>query len=398
MIVRKAWVRGIAAGVFLVVIFAAGFVTGASHPGTLAMGNDVQPSNTVQLFGPFWQTWNLVHEQYVDPINDEKMMEGAASGMVAALGDPHSAYMPPDLFTALNSDLSGQFEGIGATIRKDPATGGIQIISTIAGSPARQGGLKDGDIILDVDGNDITSLTETDMLSRVRGPAGSKVTLSILRKGDKKLITITLTRAKIVIPIVESALYDGQIGYVKLSEFSDTAAQDLSKALKQINANQLKGLIFDLRDNPGGGLSTAISVASMFIQKGPIVIERGKPGTPDTVLYATGNPIAPTVPMVVLINGGSASASELVSGALQDHGRAVLVGTQSYGKGSVQLWDKLDAGGGVRITIAHFYTPKGRIIHERGLTPDEVVPWDTDTSPNYDPQLAEALWVLRGEF
>jgi carboxyl-terminal processing protease len=222
--------------------------------------------------------------------------------------------------------------------------------------------------------------------------------LSLLRKGEKKLVNLSLTRAKIVIPIVETSVYDGKIGYVKLSEFSDTAAQSLSSALKQIDANHLNGLIFDLRDNPGGGLGTAIAVASMFIQKGPIVIERGKPGTQDTVLYATGNPIAPNVPMVVLINGGSASASELVSGALQDHRRAVLVGTQSYGKGSVQLWNKLDAGGGARITIAHFYTPKGRIIHERGLTPNEIVPWDTDASPNYDPQIAEALWILRGEF
>ncbi|HLY28046.1 MAG TPA: S41 family peptidase [Aggregatilineales bacterium] len=398
MVLQKSWVRALAVAFFLVFVFAAGFVSGASHPETLAMAEDGQPSNTVQLFGPFWQSWNLIHEQYVDPIDDEKLMEGAASGMVAALGDPHTAYMQPDLFTALNSDLSGQFDGIGATIRKDPASGGIQIISTIAGSPARQGGLKDGDIIVDVDGKDITTLSETDILGRVRGPAGSKVLLGLLRKGQKKLVNVTLTRAQIVIPIVESAMYDGKIGYVKLSEFSDTAVQSLSKALKQMDANHLNGLIFDLRDNPGGGLGTAISVASMFIQRGPIVIERGKPRTQDTVLYATGNPIAPTVPMVVLINGGSASASELVSGAFQDHGRAVLVGTQSYGKGSVQLWNKLDAGGGVRITIAHFYTPKGRIIHERGLTPDEVVPWDTDVSPIYDPQLAEALWVLRGEF
>src|SRR5579859_6676931 len=212
MVLQKAWVRGIAASLLLVFIFAAGFVTGASHPETLAMAEDGQPSNTVQLFGPFWQSWNLVHEQYVDPIDDEKLMEGAANGMVAALGDPHTAYMSPDLFTALNSDLSGQFDGIGATIRKDPATGGIEIISTIAGSPARQGGLKNGDIIMDVDGKDITSLTETDMLSRVRGPAGSKVLLGVLRKGEKKLINMSLTRAQIVIPIVESALYDGKIG------------------------------------------------------------------------------------------------------------------------------------------------------------------------------------------
>ncbi|MEP7285462.1 MAG: S41 family peptidase [Chloroflexota bacterium] len=394
----KQWMRVILIVPIVALIFSVGFFAGATHLAILAQEQDTQPANTQKLFAPFWETWNLVHENYVDPIDDEKLMEGAASGMVAALGDRHSAYMNPDLFKSLNSDLSGQFEGIGATIRKDDKSGGIFIVSTIADSPARQGGIKSGDIILTVDGKDITTLTESDFIGKVRGPAGSAIKLGVLHKGAKRPIDITLTRAAIKIPVVTWTLYQNKIGYVRLAEFTDNAIAELRKALTDMDANHLNGLIFDLRDNPGGGLQTAIDVGSLFIKNGPLVLERGKPGTQENVLSATGNALAPDVPMVVLINGGSASASELVSGALQDYKRATLVGTLSFGKGSVQSWRGLQAGGGLRITIAHFFTPKDRIIHEIGLTPDVVLPWDTDASPTYDPQMAEALQILRGEF
>lgn len=394
---KGKWTRLIVIVVLVGITFLAGYVAGATHPTYFAMAADNQPASTIKLFQPFWQTWNLVHQQYVDPIDDEKMMEGAAAGMVAALGDAHSEYMDPQTFAYVSDDLSGKFEGIGATINKDPKSGGILIISTILGAPAQQGGLKVGDIIMKVDGKDITTLTESQILGRVRGPAGTQVKLSVQRKGEKNLVDLTLTRAVIKLPNVEMALYQGQIGYVKLTRFSDPAAQDLAHALKTLNADHLKGLIFDLRDNPGGGLQTAIDVASDFIGSGPIVIERGKPGTADTVYKAKGNPIAPNVPMVVLVNSGSASASELVTAALQDYGRAQVVGTVSYGKGSVQLWNNLNGGGGVAITVAHFFSPKDHIINDRGITPNLLVGWDTDANPNYDPQLAAAFSVLRGE-
>jgi carboxyl-terminal processing protease len=397
MTIKKRWLRAISIVCVVILIFGMGFFAGVTNRSTFAQGQTGQPANTEALFAPFWEAWNLVHQRYVDPIDDQKLMEGATSGMMNALGDRHTAYMNPQLFESLNSDLSGEFEGIGATIKKDDRTGGIQVLSTIAGSPARTGGLRAGDEIFTVDGKDITPLNENDVIGLVRGPAGTPVKLGILRKDAKKLIDLTLTRAKIVIPVVESRLYEGGLGYVKLSEFSDNALPELRKALQQLDANNLKGLVFDLRDDPGGGLQTAIDVASLFIKDGPIVIERGKPGTQDTILRATGKTLAPDVPMVVLINAGSASASERVSGALQDYHRATLVGTTSFGKGSVQIWSRLEGGGGVRITIAHFFTPLDRIIHERGLTPDFTVPWDVDANPNYDPQLAEAFWVLRGD-
>jgi carboxyl-terminal processing protease len=391
---KGSWTRIVVIVLLVGTIFIAGYAAGATHPTLFAMAADNQPVSTVKLFQPFWQTWNLVHEQYVDPIDDQKLMQGAATGMVAALGDAHSEYMDPQTFNYVNGDLTGRFEGIGATIRKDEKTGGILIISTIAGAPARQGGVKAGDIIIKVDGKDITNLTEGEVLSRVRGQAGTPVKLSLLRTGQKNLVDVTLTRAVIKLPNVESALYEGKIGYVKLSRFSDTAEADLKNALKQLDADHLNGLVFDLRDNPGGGLQTAINVASAFIEKGTIVIERGKE---NKVFTATGHPVAAHVPMVVLINGGSASASELVSAALKDYGRAQIVGTLSYGKGSVQIWNTLNGGGGVAITVAHFFSPKDHIINDRGITPNLVVPWDSDTNPTYDPQLAAAFAVLRGE-
>jgi carboxyl-terminal processing protease len=389
-------VRTLGVVVVVAAIFASGMVAGSIHPlPALAQGS---PSpETDKLFAPFWEAWDIVHQKYVDPIDDDTLMQGAIGGMVSALGDVHTAYMNPQQFAELNSDLAGRFEGIGATVRKDTGTGGLKIIETIAGSPARAAGIKANDIIITVDGKDITTLSEDQIISKVRGPAGTTVALGILRAGQKKLVTIQVKRALIQVPNVTTALYQGNIGYVKLAEFTETASQEMSRALTKLKANTLNGLILDLRGNPGGGLQTAIDIASDFIKSGPIMIYRGKPGTPDQIFQSSGKSLAPTVPMVVLIDGGSASASELVTGALHDRGRAITVGVTSFGKGSVQEWQQISNGGGLRVTIAHFYTPIGRTIHQVGLQPDYYVQWDTDASPDFDPQLNEALFILRGE-
>ena len=382
----------------VVLIFGLGFLVGSSHPTTTALAQSDQSTDTEKLFGPFWEAWDSVHAQYVDPLDDDALMQGAISGMLAAVGDRHTAYMDPQLFRSLTSELSGSFEGIGATVKKDTATGGLTIVSTIAGSPARSAGLHSGDIIMAVEGQDITNLPETQIIGKVRGPAGTTVKLGVLPKGEKQIVELTLTRARIDVPTVSAALYAGSIGYVKLAQFTDTAARDLHNALTSLKANRLKGLILDLRDDPGGGLFTAINVTSEFIKSGTIVIERGRAGTTDIIYKSTGKTSAPNVPMVVLINESSASASELVAGALHDRGRAILLGVRSFGKGSVQQWSSLSNGGGLRVTIAHFFTPTGRVINGIGLTPDIVVPWDQDANPDYDVQLAEAIRVLRGEF
>jgi len=392
----KRWMRVALIIPLIGMIFGFGYVLGTTNPIALAQGG--RPAGTDQLFGPFWEAWNTVHRSYVDPMDDDTLMQGAISGMVAALGDRHSAYMKPQMFNSLTSELSGSFEGIGATVRKDTQTGGLTIVTTIAGSPARAAGIRSGDLVVMVDGKDVTQLPESDIIDKVRGPAGTSVKLGIIRKGEKQLLEILVTRARIVVPTITTALYDNKIGYIRLAEFTETATQDFTNALKELDANNLKGLILDLRSNPGGGLITSINIASQFIKSGPIVIERFKPGQQDKVYNSTGETLAPDVPLVVLIDGGSASASELVSAALRDRGRATLVGTRSFGKGSVQQWSGLSNGGGLRVTVAHFFSPTNRTINEIGITPDVVVPWDVEANPNYDPQLAEAYMILRGEF
>lgn len=380
-------------------VFLAGFAVGVSR--SPAGAQEGQPASTRKLFEPFWEAWDLVQQNYVDieKIEPDKLMQGAIAGMVNAIGDRHTAYMDPELFRLLNSNLSGSFEGIGATVRKDEDTGGLVIVNTLVGSPAREL-LKRGDIILTVDGEDITRLAEMQIISKVRGPAGTSVTLGILREGSKKLQEITLLRARIVVETVTWRLYEGNIGYIKLNDFNDNATEEFTAALRKMDADNLNGLIFDLRDDPGGGLQTAIEIASQFIRRGVVVIQRGKPGTDDIVYRATGDGLATTVPLVVLINEGSASASELVSGALKDYNRAVIVGTRSFGKGSVQTWRQVSNGGGLRITIAHFFTPKNNVVDQVGVMPDVYVDWtqeQQETNPTYDPQLQEALWTLRGK-
>ncbi len=393
----KRWIRLISVIPLIALVFGIGFVAGTtSHPAVVAQAQ--QPQGTDKLFQPFWEAWDTVHQRYVDPLDDDVLMQGAISGMVAALGDPHSSYMDPQLFASLTNELSGVFEGIGATVKKDNGTGGLMIVSTIKGAPAREAGLQVGDIIITVDGKDITQLAEMQIIGKVRGPAGTSVKLGLIRKGQKGIIELTVTRARIELPNVTTALYEGNIGYIKLAEFTDTASSDFAKGLQELDANHLKGLVFDLRDDPGGGLQTAINIASEFVKTGPIVIERGKPGTKDIIYKSTGRTLAPNVPLVILINAASASASELVSGALHDRGRAILIGEKSFGKGSVQQWGSLSNGGGLRVTIAHFFTPTERVINQIGLTPDIVVPWDTEANPDTDVQLIAAIQYLRGEF
>jgi carboxyl-terminal processing protease len=393
----RRWIRLISVIPVISLVFGVGFLAGsASHPAVVAQAG--QSDNRESLFEPFWEAWDAVHDRYVDPIDDTVLMQGAIAGMVAALGDRHSSYMEPQLFESLTSELSGVFEGIGATVKKDTSTGGLEVISTIKDAPARAAGLRTGDIIMTVEGKDITQLPEMQIIGKVRGPAGTTVKLGLIRKGEKDIIELTITRARIEIPTVETAMYEGKIGYIKLAEFTETASRDFARGLRALDANNLNGLVFDLRDDPGGGLQTAINIASQFVKSGPIVIERGRDGSRDVIYRSTGRTLAPDVPLVILINRASASASELVAGALLDRGRAILVGEKSFGKGSVQQWSSLSNGGGLRITIAHFFTPTNRVINEIGLTPNIVVPWDAEANPDVDPQLRAAIQYLRGEF
>jgi carboxyl-terminal processing protease len=352
------------------------------------------PVDQDTLFEPFWQVWEIVHNQFVDqPVDDVGLMRGAIQGMLGSLGDQHTSYMDPEQYRQANIPLKGEYEGIGAWV--DVTTEYLTVVSPMPGSPAEKAGIKAGDQVIAIDGEDMTGIDANLALRRVLGPAGTPVTLTILREGEAEPFDITLTRAKIVVPTVTSKMIDEKIGYIQLSTFGDTTTADLRKALEDLRAQKPTGLILDLRNNGGGGLQTSIEVASEFIGDGVIMYEEYGDGSRDTYTAIKGG-LATEIPLVVLINEGSASASEIVAGAIQDTGRGQLVGVTSFGKGSVQNWIPLkDDQGAVRVTIARWLTPNERTIHEIGLEPDVVVELtEEDVTAERDPQLDKAIELL----
>jgi carboxyl-terminal processing protease len=352
------------------------------------------PLDRDELFAPFWQSWDLVHEQFVDqPVDDEALMRGAISGMLNALGDEHSSYMDPDQYRQANIPMEGEYEGIGAWV--DPDAEYLTIVSPMPDSPAEAAGLKPGDQIIGIDGEDMTGIDGNLVIRKVLGPAGSEVTLTIQREGEEEPFDVTLERAHIIVPSVQSEMLDGDIAYIQLFNFGDKTTRELRDALEELMAEEPAGLVLDLRNNGGGTLQSAIEVASEFIGDGVIMYEEYGDGKRDTYTAEKGGQ-ATDIPMVVLINEGTASASEIVAGAIQDHGRGQLVGVTSFGKGSVQIWTALDNDqGAVRVTIARWLTPNGRTIHEIGLEPDLTVELtDEDIAAERDPQLDKAVELL----
>ncbi len=352
------------------------------------------PQDLEDLFQPFWEVWAIVHAQFVDqPVDDIALMRGAIRGMLESLGDEHTSFMDPQEFTDANAQMEGSYEGIGAYVD----TGGdyLTVTSPIPGSPAEKAGLKPKDAIIAIDGEDMTGINPELARRKVLGPAGTVVTLTILREGMEEPFDVEITRDRITIASVESEMLDNGIAYLKLNTFGETTTRELKQQLGALMDQDPKGLIFDLRYNGGGYLQTAVEVTSQFISDGVVLYEQYGDGRKDSYDALSGG-LAVDIPMVVLINEGSASASEIVAGALQDHQRAQLVGVKSYGKGSVQNWIPLaDSQGAVRVTIAKWLTPNGRTIHKLGLTPDVVVELtDEDVTAERDPQLEKAIELL----
>ncbi|NDJ84837.1 MAG: S41 family peptidase [Chloroflexi bacterium] len=362
------------------VTFSSGYLVGSQQTAPVVAQDT---SDRDELFQPFWEAWDLLHDYYVDPLEDEDLLEGAITGMMSAPGDPHTDYMPPDRFTQAREGLSGEYEGIGATVRKDEETGALIIVRPLPDSPAEAAGLMPGDEVVTVDGQNITDMDQTLIISMVKGPAGTEVVLGIRREGEEELIEITVTRARIDLPSLDYEILENDIAYVTLYNFGAESDEDLANALEEIDIEARAGLILDLRGNTGGYLDTSLEIISMFIEQGTIFIERGANNTEDKV-QAYGNPIAPNIPMVLLVDGFSASASELVAGALQDHERATVIGETTFGKGSVQSWRQLSNGGGIRITIARWFTPLGRSVEPDGLDPDIEVIYDAPADEPYD--------------
>jgi carboxyl-terminal processing protease len=352
------------------------------------------PSELETLFAPFWETWNIVHEDFVDqPVDDIALMQGAIRGMLDALGDEQTFYMDPDVYESEASSLSGEYQGIGAQV--DTSGEYLTVISPFEGSPAQAVGLRPGDMIIAIDGEDMSDYTPEEARQRVLGPEGTKVVLTIAREGESEPLDFTITRALITVESVTGEMLENDIAYVDINSFGDNTTRELRDKLDELLLENPKGILIDLRFNPGGFLITSVEVMSEFVDEGVVLIEQYGDGTRD-VYNALGNGKATDLPLVVLINEGSASASEILAGTLQDYERAKLVGVQSYGKGSVQTWQPLSNNqGAARITIAKWLTPNERAIDGVGLTPDYIVEMTEDDYTNdLDPQLDKAIDVL----
>jgi carboxyl-terminal processing protease len=383
--------------ILLVACLSVGFVFGRLSSNISAtlpqLLNPSSSASTNELFKPFWEAWQLVHDEYlVQPVDDEKMMQGAIRGMMDSLGDPHSAYMDPVEYSDASAPLEG-YSGIGAWVNTEGDY--LTITEPMKGSPAETAGLKTGDQIIAIDGEDMTGTLAELARQKVLGPAGTQVVLTILRQGVEQPFDVSVTRAQINIPSITYRMLDNNIAYVRLDAFSNTTGNELHAAIQELLNNNPSGLILDLRYNSGGYLDAAIQVGSEFLPDGVIAYEEYGDGTRET-FNASGNGIATKIPIVVLVNEWSASASELVAGALQDRGRAQLVGVTTYGKGTVQNWIGLtDNEGAIRVTIARWLTPNERNVTGTGLTPDiEVTISDADIEAGIDTQLNQAMDVL----
>lgn len=311
-----------------------------------------------------------IRSSYVEKVTETEVIENAINGMLTSL-DPHSGYLKEDEFKDLQQQTQGEFGGLGIEVTMD--NGLVKVVSPIEDTPAAQAGLMTEDLIIRIDNKDVQGMTLKDAVDKMRGKPGSAIKLVILRESEKRTFPVTLTRAIIKVKPVKSKLMESGMGYLRITSFNDytdASMQDHLKKIEQDNKGPLRGLILDLRNNPGGLLTQAISVADDFLESGEIVSTRGRIAGQDARYTARGGDVMKGKPIVVIINGGSASAAEIVAGALQDNRRAVLIGTRSFGKGSVQTIFNLPGGTGMRLTTALYYTPSGKSIQAHGISPD----------------------------
>ena len=340
----------------------------------------------------FNEVLDMVQKNYVDEVESTTLIQGGINGMVKSL-DPHSAFMTPDLYKELEVETQGAFGGIGIeiTILKDVLT----IVSPIEDTPAFVAGLKSGDQILRIDGKSTKDITIMEAVKKLRGPKDTKVTVTIMREKMPAPKDIVLTRAIIQIKSVKVKYFD-DIGYIRIAAFQERTADDLNKALKEIGKklNPMKGLVLDLRNDPGGLLNQAIEVSDVFLKSGTIVSTRGRTKNMETKATAKDNGTELICPIVVLVNEGTASAAEIVAGAMQDNGRALIIGTQTFGKASVQTVIPLEDGSALKLTTARYYTPKGRSIQAEGIKPDIIVKYmkpkeDADNTAWWEDRIKE---------
>ncbi|MFQ5945398.1 MAG: S41 family peptidase [Anaerolineae bacterium] len=393
-------------GLACVVVVGSGFFGGSwfawghSAPWEAAVRNDSlgpapAAASLEETFPVFWEAWRVVDEEFFGgPVSATDLTRGAIRGALATLGDPHTAFVPPSHRTLLDENLTGSFEGIGAAVELNER-GELVILDVLPGAPSARAGIRAGDLVVEVDDESIVGLDIVAIVGRIRGPEGTPVTLTVHRSGVEDPIRVDILRERVQLITAEHELVSPGIGYLSIKEFNARAPEAVAAAIRALEASALDGLVLDLRDNPGGLVTSVREVGSQFIGEGLLFTQAGR-GDEDREYLSSGDGLATEIPIVVLMNGGSASGSEILAGALRDHRRGILIGTQTFGKGSVQELRELSDGSGLRVTVAHWFTPDGLGIQGEGLTPDiEVRVTDTELAAGLDPQLALAIDYLQ---
>ena len=371
MLMRSRTLVTLGAGIILGIAaaLAGSAIAGRQSDAPQAPAAATLPWEEARLFA---EVYERIKREYVDEVDDHLLMEKAVRGMVAAL-DPHSAYLDSEEFEEIRLSTMGSYPGVGIEVVAEDA--GVKVLRPIEGSPAEAAGMLSGDYIVKIDGVDVGS-DLAGAINRMRGPAGSTVHLTVRRPGRSELLNFSVRRAKVDVRSVAQQDLEPGYGYMRITGFSETTADDVAHALarlKRDNAHGLKGLVIDLRNNPGGVLEASVAVADAFLDHGLIVSADGRTADSQFRMDATSGDLIDGAPIVVLVNGGSASAAEILAGALKDHGRAELVGHKTYGKGSVQTVMPLSRGGALKLTTSLYFTPSGVSIHEKGILPDVVV-------------------------
>jgi carboxyl-terminal processing protease len=401
------WIISLAlAAVVGALLFVGGYLAGGGAGGTTDCAAP-EPA-----FEAFCEAYDRLQREYVDELDPEQLAEGAIEGMFQyGVQDPYSGYMPPEDYERALGDLSGTFSGIGAEMairnEEDPEdlaactefteTCRLIVLAPLSGSPAEAAGVEAGDVVLAVDGEPVAGSVMDDQIARIRGESGTEVTLTLERDGGEPF-DLTITRAEITLQEVEARLIEGHIGYIALNAFSAPASEQFAAALAQLIEDGADQIVFDLRDNPGGYIDAAQQIASQFIGSG-VIFTQESAGDDVRVYESTGDGVAtdPDIPVVVLVNGGSASASEIVAAALDESDRATIIGEPSFGKNTVQVWSRLENEGGVRITISRWFTPEHNSVAPDGIQPDITAARTAETPSGEDPALDAALEYLEDQ-
>ncbi|MBX2866896.1 S41 family peptidase [Candidatus Kaiserbacteria bacterium] len=385
--------------------FISGLHMGSSHAGQQASLGDLffreaPVADEVDL-EEFWLVWNLLEKKFVsasstDAVTQEERVEGAIQGLVDAYGDPYTVFLPPKESEQFHEDISGNFSGVGMEVGiRDKM---VTIIAPLPDTPAERAGLLSGDIVMRIDGASTEGMSIDEAVQLIRGEEGTEVVLTIYREGRTELTEVSITRDTIAVPTVRTRT-EGDVFVIELYSFNALAESRMQEALREYVESGTNKIIIDLRSNPGGYLQSAVSIASYFLPAGEVVVREGFGGDDEQVYRSQGKMLGEYAPekMVVLVDQGSASASEILAGALQEHGVATLIGMKTFGKGSVQELVELGTGASLKVTIARWFTPEGRSISENGLEPDMVIPIDFETLvPGEDPQFDAALEYLGG--